>query len=332
MASRVLLTGATGFVGQTLGHELHERGHSLASLVRGADPSARLERAGVPGRACPGGLEDANAVRAAVSGADVVVHAAAIVDPALQGDERALCHVNRDLTMELARLAKDAGVRRFVFVSSIAAMGFWSGIATSRSVCRPETAYGRAKLEAEQALASLASIDFEIVMLRLPTVYGPGERYNFLSWARAVDRKIFRIIGKGANVMPLCTTRNAALAVRGAVEGRLGGGVYLVADAEPYSVARIHRALLLAFGRDEPRLQLPRSLAWVAGFVNEAVAARVPGLPVLLTRARVRTLTVDQPFDVRPLLEAGIELDAPLEEWVGRTVEDYRRRGLVGRL
>jgi UDP-glucose 4-epimerase len=256
---------------------------------------------------------------------DAVVHAAAVVDPALAAQEDLVMRVNRDSAVALGELARAARVRRFVFVSSIAAMGFWSGTATSESACRPVTTYGKAKLEAERRLLELAAPDFDVIVLRLPTVYGPGERYNFLAWASAVDRGVFRLIGNGRNVMPLCTTRNAARAARGAVVGLLPSGVYLVADAEQYSVARIHRALCSALGKRTPRLRLPRTVAFVAGALNQAAAARIPSVPLLLTPARVRTLTVNQPFDVRPLLRAGIELDAPLEEWVGLTVAEYRR-------
>jgi hypothetical protein len=64
--------------------------------------------------------------------------------------------------------------------------------------------------------------------------------------------------------------------------------------------------------------------------MNEVVSSWVAGIPRILSRARVRTLTADQPFDVRPLLDAGVELDAPLEERVAETIEDYRNRGFLG--
>lgn len=329
MASRVLLTGATGFVGKAIARELHEQGHALASLVRGADPSARLERAGVPGRACPGDLDDASAVRAAVAQADVVVHAGAVVDPALQADEAALFRVNRDLAVELGQIAKSEGVCRFVFVSSIAAMGFWSGVATGASVCLPETAYGRAKLEAERALSSLASPSFEVSVLRLPTVYGPGEKYNFLAWVRSVDRGLFRIIGNGENHFPLATTENVARVVCAAADGALTSGAYLVADREPYSMKRIHDAILKALGRAPIRRRIPVPIGLAAGVANEVVHRVWRRVPLVLTRARVRTLTVDQRFDVEPLQRAGVLLDAPLEEWVELTIRDYERRGVL---
>jgi len=239
--------------------------------------------------------------------------------------------VNRDLTVELGRAARDAGVRRFVFMSSIAAMGFWSGLATAESACHPETPYGRAKRDAEIAVLELERPRFGVVVLRPPTVYGPGEAYNFLAWVRAVDRGLFRIIGTGEIRFPLATTENVVRATVAAVDGALAPGIYLVADREPYTTNRIHHAILRALGRERGRIHLPIEAATLAGFANERLHRWIPRVPLVLTRARVRTLTVDQWFDLGPLLRHGVELDAPLEEWVELTVRDYARRGLIER-
>jgi nucleoside-diphosphate-sugar epimerase len=238
--------------------------------------------------------------------------------------------LNYHATLELAERARAAGARRFVFMSSISAMGFWSGRATAESRCRPVSAYGWAKLQAEERLKELARPGFDVVVLRPPTVYGPGERYNFLSWVRAVERGVFRVIGSGRNVFPLCSSDNLARVVTAAAQGQLGAGTYLVADSEPYSVDRVHRAIAAALGRPPARLRLPRPAAVVAGACNELAARVLPRVPVLLTRARVATLTADQPFDVTPLVASGIRLDSRLEQTVAETVDDYRARGLLG--
>jgi len=278
---------------------------------------------------CAGELGQRAALERALEGCAAVVHLAAVVDPAAANDEGAQRRLNCDAAIELAELARAAGVERFVFMSSIAAMGFFSGPATSTSRCWPVTAYGRAKLAAERGILALAAPGFAVTVLRPPTVYGPGERHNFLTWTRAVEARHFRVLGDGRNTFPLATTANVARAVCGALDGRLAPGIFLVADRERYSVVRIHRALLRALGRPEPGLRIPRQLAWAAGAANEAACAAFPRLPCVLSRARVRTLTADQPFDVSPLLESAVELDAPLEEWVSLTIRDYRRRGLI---
>ncbi|MEI8255526.1 MAG: NAD-dependent epimerase/dehydratase family protein, partial [Deltaproteobacteria bacterium] len=234
---------------------------------------------------------------------------------------------NHDATVALARAARDAGVGAFVFVSSIAAMGFASGPVRRDGPCAPVTAYGRAKLEAERAVLGIDGP--RVVVLRPPTVYGPGERYNFLALTQSVARGVFRVIGSGWNVMPLCTRENVARACVAGAEGSVPAGIHHVADDARYSMNRVHRAITAALGVGHPRVHLPVPLALAAGLANEAVS--YIGAPLVLSRARVRTLTADQPFDVASLRDAGVALDARLESEVVRTVEDYRRAGLVAR-
>jgi nucleoside-diphosphate-sugar epimerase len=316
----VLVTGATGFVGRVVTRELIARGHDVRVLLRGPDPEQRAEAAfGGSVTVFAAELRDPSSLRAAPRDCDAVVHLAATVDPALQENEDEVGRVNRDGAIALALAARDAGVRTFVFTSSIAAMGFRPGRATTATPCHPETA--------EHGITRLATPDFRVVTLRPPTIYGPGERYNFLAWVRAVDAGVFRIIGKGNNIFPLCATENVSRAVAASVERRVPAGTFLIADSEEYAMGRIHGAILTALGRPAPRLRIPAAVALVLGTANELLLPL--GVPLRLSRSRVRTLTTDLPFDVTPLLAAGVPLDAPLEAVVARTIADYRAHGLL---
>jgi nucleoside-diphosphate-sugar epimerase len=273
-------------------------------------------------------LGDFRGLNEAPRGCDAVVHLAAIVDPQLQkADEDQVRRVNRDATIALAETSREAGVGTFVFMSSIAAMGFRPGRATAESPCHPVSLYGRAKLDAERGIAGLATTGFRVVILRPPTVYGPGERYNFLAWVRAVDAGLFRVIGSGSNGFPLCAIDNLARAVAASAEGRVKTGTFLVADSEAYTSKRVHAAILAALGRPPPHVHIPTPVAWALGAVNELLAPF--GVPLVLSRSRVRTLTSDVRFDVTPLIAAGVSLDAPLEAGVAATVAEYRAHGLL---
>ena len=173
----------------------------------------------------------------------------------------------------------------------------------------------------------ISSSSFRPIILRPPTIIGPGERYNFLGWVRATARGVFRPIGSGDNTFPLASLRNVAHAVVASVEGKVPPGIHPLADPERYSVRRIHRAICAALGVKPPRLRIPRRVANIVAGANDALS--VLGVPQVLGRGRVRTLTVDQPFDVGSLLAAGVPLSACLEEQVRITVEDQRKRGLV---
>lgn len=328
--ARVFLTGATGFIGRHAAPALLAAGHEVHALVRPASRREgrmrRLEALGVA--PVEGDLRDVASLDARFEGFECVVHLGATVDPAEQVDARLVQQVNEEAPVELALLARARGVSRFVFMSSIAAMGFRSGLATPTSPCAPVTAYGRAKLGAERRLHELADERFSVVTLRPPTVHGPGERYNFLAFVRAVDRGRFRVIGDGENVFPLCAVANASLAIVAAASGSVPGGVHLLADDARYPMKRVHEAIAAALGRRAPRVHLPRAAAWAAGWLNERLSSAF-GAPLVLSRARVRTLTVDQPFDVGSLRSAGVALSATLEADVRETVAEQRASGAL---
>ena len=134
---------------------------------------------------------------------------------------------------------------------------------------------------------NLHDAGFDVVVVRPPTIYGPGERYNFLAWVRAIDRGVYRRIGHGHNVFPLCTVENASRALVAAAEGSVPPGVHLVADRDPYPVARIEAAVCAALGRRAPRVGLPASVALGAALANEW-ATRL-GAPLLLAATRLCT-------------------------------------------
>jgi UDP-glucose 4-epimerase len=319
--ARVYLTGATGFIGRGTLDALLAAGHHVSALVRSPSAARALEARGV--EIVSGDLSRAHPLE----GVDAVVHLAAAVDPREQSDDAHVRAVVHDATIRLADRARAARVPLFVFTSSIAAVGFQDGVVTANTPRRPVTTYGRAKADAEIALLSRASSDFRPIVLRPPTVHGPGERYNFLGWVRAVARGLFRPIGKGDNVFPLVSSANVSRAIVASVAGMVPTGVHPLADRERYSIGRVHRAIARALGIRPPRLAIPRPLAEVIARVNDAVAPL--GVPLILGRARVRTLTADQPFDVTSLLDAGVPLTATLEDDVRETVAEQRRAGLV---
>src|SRR5262245_24704880 len=182
---RILVTGASGFVGAALCRELLARGHAVCAAVR--RPTALV---GAPSELRRAPVEDlAGDVdwRALLAGVDGVVHLAAIAHRGAQESE--IRRVNFEGTVRLARAA--AGfVRRFVFMSSVKVHGEDSGagVYTETDRAQPMDAYGRSKLEAERALENLAARSgLELALVRPPLVYGPGVKANFLRLLRWVD-------------------------------------------------------------------------------------------------------------------------------------------------
>jgi nucleoside-diphosphate-sugar epimerase len=166
---KILLTGATGKVGSRLAKRLAQRGDQVFALVRDRRRAAHLANHGIA--LVEGDLLDGATLEAAVQGMDVVIHCAAFFRGATPEEAHA---VNAVGTEHLARAARAAHVRRFIFMSTSLVYGSNGGkLAREDDICSPALAYPKSKIEAERFLLSLEGLDVRV--LRLPFVYGDGD-------------------------------------------------------------------------------------------------------------------------------------------------------------
>lgn len=290
--STVLVTGATGFVGGHLCRVLAEEGHRVRGLVR---PGSAVAAGAAYEPAPAAGLDDREGLRRALAGADTVYHLAARVsvlrDPA-SDPEAEFRRVNVEGTRFVAEEAAAAGVRRFVFLSSVSAVaGSDAGAGlTEEMPPAPAGAYGRSKLDAERLLADVARAGgFEAVSLRPPMVYGPGAKANIF--------RLFELVHRGLPIpVPAVENRRSviyvgnlvdALAAAGAAPAAAMGRAYFVADDEPVSTAALVRMIGAALGRRARLARIPAGPAFALGRAGDRVA-RVA--PVPLTTAAVSRL------------------------------------------
>lgn len=190
MSMKILVTGASGFVGAATARRLEKDG---AHKVRRA---VRTTRSDFPDTIAVGDIGGATDWRFALEGVDVVVHTAARVhmmqDRALD-PLAAFRHVNVEGSVRLARQAAQAGIHRLVFISSVKVNGEATlpgqPFRPQDPVARPGDPYGISKYEAEQELREVgAQTGMEIVVVRPVLVYGPGVRANFENMMRWIDR------------------------------------------------------------------------------------------------------------------------------------------------
>ncbi len=273
----VLVTGATGFVGRPLCRLLAERCLPLRAALRSPDAGSLPSAArGV----VVGDIGPETDWGEALEGVDSVVHLAARVHR-LQDDQPGLYRrVNTLGTLNLAEQAARAGVRRFVFLSSVKAVGE-SGHLGPTTPPSPADAYGRSKREAELGLRDLeARTGLEVVILRPPLVYGPGVRANFLRLLRLVDRGLPLPLASVDNRRSLVFVNNLADAILTCLEHpAAAGGTFYVSDSELLSTPELIRRLAAALGRPVRLFPFPPSLlrlvAKAAG--RAAVAERLLG-------------------------------------------------------
>lgn len=195
----VLVTGATGFVGGRLAECLAQDQHNRVSGTgRSAEAGVALQRTGVAFHQAE--MLDFSAMRALVEGKDIVYHVAAWLGPRHGGKDMAWT-LNVFATIQLLQMAAAAGVRRFVYVSSIAAYGpIGLDIVTEAHPVdvRQGAVYGRTKAEAElQARQTARELGIELVIVRPGMIYGPGSRPWTLRMTELVQKRVPVIFGKG---------------------------------------------------------------------------------------------------------------------------------------
>lgn len=256
MGGRILITGATGFIGSALSHGLLEAGHPVRGVVR--------DSKGVPHWATPEPanfdwviLHDRSTEREtneALQGVQIVVHLAArvhvMVDDA-PNPLREFQRVNVDWTERLARAAASQGVHRFVYLSSIKVNGEQTVVPfTEQDPPKPQDPYGVSKWEAEQVLARVSmQTEMETVVVRSPLVYGPGVRGNFLQLLNIIRRGFPFPLASIRNQRSLVYLGNLVDALaRCTQDPRAAGRTYLVRDGEDLSTPELVRRLGVAMG------------------------------------------------------------------------------------
>jgi nucleoside-diphosphate-sugar epimerase len=228
---KVLLTGGSGFLGSYVAEKLAAAGHAVRALVRPNSSKRFLERLPLVEFAA-GAIEDRASLNTAIKGVDAVAHVAGIVK-ARRPEEFFL--VNAQGTRNLLDAAiEDGGVKRFVYVSSLAAIGP-SADGTpihENAEPRPVTHYGRSKLEAERAVMAAAG-RIPVTVIRPPLIYGPRDRET-LAFFTSIKNGVLPVMGDGRNTLSVIYGEDCADAVARAaiLTSAPSGRAYFVDDGE----------------------------------------------------------------------------------------------------
>lgn len=311
----ILVTGATGFVGGALVRRLADDpafSGVVAVVRRKAEPSPQRGK-----QLQVGDLLPTTDWSAALQGVDALVHCAARVhvmqdDAAVPLDAYRL--VNVEGTLNLASQAAQAGVRRFVFVSSIKV----NGEATLRGESfsaddepAPLDPYGVSKLEAEQGLRELeAQTGMEVVIVRPPLVYGPGVKANFASMMRWVARGVPLPLGSIHNSRSMVALNNLVdLLVTCLKHPAAAGQTFLASDGEDVSTTELLRRTAQAMGIKAFLLPVPAFLLELGAALlgKRAVVQRLCGsLQVDIEKTR-RLLDWNPPLTLDQGLKKAVE-------------------------
>ena len=273
----ILVTGASGFIGGHLLQHLQQQGRNVLGMTRGDAAGASWRR---------GNLDDPGSLSLACQGVSTVIHCAGYAHAfgALQqADVDLHWRINCEGARRLVQAAGAAGVRRFVFLSSVKAMG------EPEADCVSEdwqggilTPYGQAKQAAEAAVQENAkSLGMEVVILRPAMVYGPGGKGNLERMARAISRGRFPPLPETGNHRSLVHVDDMVAAIVLAADlPQANGRTYIVAHPEAPSGGELYEAMRRALGLPPSRWHMPERWLRLAGqggsLVEKMLRRRMP--------------------------------------------------------
>jgi UDP-glucose 4-epimerase len=326
----ILITGATGAVGPYVVAALHDAGFRIRTLSMDSPP-AGLWPEGVEARM--GDITDPSAVQAAAQGVQGVIHMAALLHivnppPELQGKYE---RINVEGTATVTEAARQAGVRRLVFFSTISVYGASAGsVLTEETPPRPDSFYAHTKLKAERIVLEAKRKGGEPVgtVLRLGAVYGARIKGNYQRLLHAISRSRFLPIGRGDNRRTLVYDRDVARAALLALEHPAAvGRIFNVSDGKLHTLNDIISAICRALDRKPPRLSLPVGPVRLAAGIAED-AAGFMGFSPPITRAAIDKYTEDVAVDSRRIQEElGFKPLYDLAAGWKATVQEMRQAG-----
>ncbi|HYD39740.1 MAG TPA: NAD-dependent epimerase/dehydratase family protein [Anaeromyxobacter sp.] len=304
--TRAFVTGGSGFVGRNVIRALRERGWKVVAAAR-SDAAARAVAA-AGAEPVPAELSGTAALAAGMAGCDLVVHAAAKVEP--WGPREEFHRVNVEGTENVLAAARSAGVPRLVHVGTEAVLADGRPIVNadeSRPIPpRPLGAYALTKALAEERVRAASGPGLATVVVRPRFIWGRDDTSLLPKLVDAARRGTLAWISGGRYLTSTCHVANVAHGVVLAAERGRSGGVYFLTDGPPIEFRAFVTALLRTQGIEAPARAVPRWMARALGAALEAVWPERAAHPPPITRTLLAVMGVEVTVnDARARAELG---------------------------
>lgn len=324
--TRVLVTGGSGFVGSHLVDTLIERGDSVRCLVRQSSKLRYLDHHDV--ELAYGALDSSTDWDAALNGVDTIYHVAGTTFARRPQDYFTVNHQGTETILSEALKRRDQ-IRRFVYISSLAAVGPGrEGRPVDEDVTPvPITPYGRSKLAAEEAAHAVSDL-LPITIVRPPAVYGPRD-YGIYEFFKAVKGGMFPMIGRRDKRVSLVHVRDLVegIVLAGQTDSAVGR-TYFISSEDDYSMRAVADLIAALMHKRAREIAIPKPIAYGVALAAEAAAA-ILGKPPVINRDKVTdlsqtcwTCSID-----RARSELGYNPRVALEDGLRETIAWYKREG-----
>jgi len=284
---KVLVTGATGFIGSHLVEALVQRGIHVRCLVRNKTLLGRVKDS--PVELVVGNCQDRNSLKHAVLDVDQVFHLAGVTTAV---EEKTYFEVNALGTENLVQACIENNTRleKFIYLSSQAASGPCpsGGKKKESDPCEPVSPYGKSKLMGEQ-LALSHSHELPLLILRPCSVYGPGDK-SFYALFKCLSKGIQPCFADHDQHVSMCYVQDVVRAILLAAETRTENGeIFFLSDGQDYRMEEIGDIFAQAMGRSTLRLRLPKRVLFGMASIAECFS-RISGKPSLMNRGRAEEM------------------------------------------
>lgn len=324
---KVLITGATGFLGRALVNKFLENGSLVTVLVRNPDKidnqevdvhQLNLENIVE--------LKDSIVQNNLIDANTTVIHCAAVLGAA-QASQKTYKEINTDASFALFEVSNQLNAKKFVFISSMGAVGPIGSLETpitEEMRGKPRSYYGQSKFEAEQSMINYSERKIPLIIIRPPVIFGPG--MNPGSGAALLfngcKRKVFAIIGRGKNYINLAYIDNLVDGIIVCANNVDSGyEIFFLADKEPYQVLELLDAIKKELKTNTKIIKFPYflllPLAWLTEMFGKLIRRDI-GFNVELVRGMATHAFL---FSIDKAINAGYDQKIALEEGIKRTVE-----------
>ena len=309
---KILVTGATGFIGTQLSETLANSGHQVRDTARSVAPNCSTTHELIT---CD--LESADNLDHLTTGCDAIVHLAGrahVMSDNPATSESLYVSANVDVTRKLAQSAARTGVKRMILLSSVKVNGESTTINTpftAQDIPNPQDPYGRSKTQAEQALWDVTSSSgLEGVVIRPPLVYGPGVRANFASLIGIVNRGIPLPLGFIQNKRSFISIDNLINCITTALQSsNAAGQTFLVSDGNDLSTPELIRSIASALHKSPMLIPFPPALLKLAATTAGKRSAydRLCGSLTVDIASTKQNLSWTPPFTVQDSLQRTVD-------------------------
>jgi len=319
---KAFITGATGFIGSHLADRLiaDDRYSEVRCLVRSSDKW--LE--GKSFKRIPGDLNNFNALKKGIAGADVVFHLAAIV---MAPNQKEFTQANVNATEDVVRIAQKNGVKNLVILSSLAAAGPSHGTPIDeKEAYKPVSMYGRSKRDMELAIKEIASIDDSIKIIRPPAVYGPREDQIF-TYFKTFQKGLSTIVGDGNH--PRLSMVYVDDLINGIMKASLktnpGIHTYFITGPDTYNWNQIHDITSTVLSKKAFKLKIKPELVKKLGSLIENTASLFGKYPVV-NKEKTNELVLEWTCSsLKAEKELNYKAEISIQEGISRTIHWYKK-------